>query len=118
MRRSAGAEPGRARRRGRGQRVGAEGMGIMAEGGAIVGQRGGGAIGRTREPFRRQDPSEWAWPKGLGRLRELRGETRMLYKKGRGQPENFSGVGLREGGWAPSSHLGCGQAGTWSLGGA
>lgn len=60
--------------------MGAEGVGI--EGGARVGQRRGGAIGRTREPVRRQDRREWAWSKGLDRLRELGGKTRMQYKKG------------------------------------
>lgn len=88
----------------------AEGVGI--EGWARVGQRGGGVIGRKREPVRRPDRREWAWSKGLGRLRELGGKTGMLYKKRCGQSDNFSEVGLRKEGRAPLSHLGFGQVGT------
>ena len=45
-----------------------------------MGQRGGGAIGRTREPVRRPDRREWAWSKRLGRLRELEDQDTIQKK--------------------------------------
>lgn len=49
------------------------------------------------EPFTGREPPEWAWPRVV-RPPESVGVTKMRQKKGRGEHEDFSGVGLRKAG--------------------
>ena len=56
--------------------------------------------------------------KRIGSIEGVGREDQDAIQKRCGQSDNFSEVGLSKEGWAPSSHLGYGQVGTRSLGGA